>query len=59
MIKKTYLSPSTYTVYIPVSTPLMAGSVITPGSDNEEPGARELFDDSGTGIGVEEDFWQL
>ena len=44
MKKKAYITPSTIIVYIPVSTPLMAGSVITPGQENEPPGARMFYE---------------
>ena len=39
MKKKMYESPWMDIVLIRAATPLLAGSVMTPGQDNEEPGA--------------------
>ena len=44
MKKNTYNTPRMDVVIIHPATPLLAGSVMGPGTDNETPGAR-LFDD--------------
>ena len=51
MKKKMYESPRMDVVFIHDTTPLLAGSVMTPGQDNEDPGAREFIDE------FESDFW--
>ncbi|MBR1395134.1 MAG: hypothetical protein IJ559_05705 [Prevotella sp.] len=43
MKKKNYETPSVETVIVKTDVQLLAGSVITPGHDNEQPGSR-LFD---------------
>ena len=42
-MKKKYESPWMKVVIIHAKRSLMAGSVMTPGADNEPPGAPELF----------------
>ena len=44
MKKKIYDSPRVDIVFIHNDTPLLAGSVMIPGADNEPPGAPELDD---------------
>ena len=48
MKKKMYESPWMDIVFIRAATPLLAGSVMNPGADNEEPGAPGLFLDEAT-----------
>ena len=43
MKKKMYESPRMDIVFIHDTTPLLAGSVMIPGGDNEPPGAPEFF----------------
>lgn len=45
MKKKMYESPRTDVVFIYNAMPLLAGSVMIPGGDNDPPGAHEFFDD--------------
>ena len=44
MKRKKYHTPQMDVVFIHPATPLLAGSVMGPGNDNETPGAR-IFDD--------------
>ena len=46
MKKKMYESPCMDVVFIHDTTPLLAGSVMIPGGDNETPGAPEFNEDS-------------
>ena len=43
MKKKMYESPRMDVVFIHDTTPLLAGSVMTPGEENEPPGAPEFY----------------
>lgn len=50
MTAKTYKTPLIEIFEISTGMTLLAGSVITPGANNEEPGSREFdFDDEGFG----------
>ena len=46
MKKKMYESPRMDVVFIHDTTPLLAGSVMIPGGDNDTPGAPEFNEDS-------------
>ena len=46
MTKKKYEIPQMDIVFIHADTPLMSGSVMTPGADNEPPGAPEFIENT-------------